>query len=213
MLEIGSVLGILGALLVGAMSPGASFVVVSRIALMQSRSNGLAAALGMGLGGLLFATLALGGLVALLQQVEWLFAILKLMGGVYLLVLALGTWRGAARPLPDLGAAGLHHKSAGRAVLLGFVTQVSNPKTVVVYASIFAAFLSGSAPAWMLFTLPLLIFLVEAGWYSLVALGFSAQRPRSLYLAAKVWIDRVTGLVMGALGARLIYEGEHDLLT
>jgi len=44
--------GILGALLIGAISPGPSFVLVSRIAITASRLDGFAAALGMGLGGL-----------------------------------------------------------------------------------------------------------------------------------------------------------------
>lgn len=51
MSEIAVILGILGALLIGAMSPGPSFIVVSRIGMTSSRRNGIAAALGMGLGG------------------------------------------------------------------------------------------------------------------------------------------------------------------
>lgn len=46
-----ALVGILGALLVGAISPGPSFVLVSRIAVKMSRKDGLAAALGMGIGG------------------------------------------------------------------------------------------------------------------------------------------------------------------
>lgn len=43
-----SLLGIAGAMAVGAMSPGPSFVMVARTA-VASRGDGLAAALGMGL--------------------------------------------------------------------------------------------------------------------------------------------------------------------
>ena len=68
--------GILGALLLGAMSPAPSFVLVSRIA-AGSRGDGLAAALGMGIGSAVFADLALFGLVAVLMQVEWLYLALR----------------------------------------------------------------------------------------------------------------------------------------
>jgi threonine/homoserine/homoserine lactone efflux protein len=54
-------LAVLATLLVGAISPGPSFLLVSRIAVVQSRSHGLAAALGMGLGGMVFASLASSG--------------------------------------------------------------------------------------------------------------------------------------------------------
>lgn len=55
MQELPTLLGILAALTVGAMSPGPSFVVVARTAVSSSRADGLAAALGMGAGGLAFA--------------------------------------------------------------------------------------------------------------------------------------------------------------
>ncbi|HMG49665.1 MAG TPA: hypothetical protein VK597_03660 [Inquilinus sp.] len=44
-------LSILGAIVVGAASPGPSFVFVTRTAIALSRRDGLAAALGMGVGG------------------------------------------------------------------------------------------------------------------------------------------------------------------
>jgi threonine/homoserine/homoserine lactone efflux protein len=206
MSDTAALVGILGALLLGAISPGPSFVLVSRIAITASRRAGLAAALGMGLGGAFFGALALLGLSALLAQVAWAYAVLKLLGGAYLLYLAYRIWRSAGRPLalPEAGAE--RGGSFLASLALGFVTQVSNPKTAVVYASIFAALLPASPPAWMLLALPLLLFLVEAGWYALVALAFSASHPRALYLRAKAWIDRATGLVLGALGLRLIVE-------
>jgi threonine/homoserine/homoserine lactone efflux protein len=200
-------LGILGALLIGAISPGPSFVLVSRIAITASRLDGLAAALGMGLGGALFGTLALAGLSALLLQVDWLYMTLKLVGGAYLVYLGLRIWRGANAPLAVDPTAAFERKSLVRSFGFAFVTQVSNPKTAIVYGSIFAALLPASAPHWLLLVLPPMIFAVEASWYAIVALAFSARRPRTAYLHAKKWIDRIAGAVMGALGLRLLLEG------
>jgi threonine/homoserine/homoserine lactone efflux protein len=50
------------------------------------------------------------------------------------------------------------------------------------------------------------IFAIEAGWYSIVAVGLSSARPRSTYLRWKRWIDRLSGTVLGALGIKLIAE-------
>ena len=66
------ILAILGALWLGAMLPGPSFVIVAR-SISQSRLDGLASALGMGIGGILFASLALAGLYSVLQTVGWLY--------------------------------------------------------------------------------------------------------------------------------------------
>ena len=59
---------IFGAILIGAVSPGPSFVLVARTAIAVSRSAGMATALGMGLGGLMFASAALLGLHVVLTR-------------------------------------------------------------------------------------------------------------------------------------------------
>ncbi|MGL3605919.1 LysE family translocator [Rhizobium sp. G187] len=209
---------ILGAILfaigIGAMSPGPSFVLVSRISVAHSRLHGIATAIGMGLGGALFAVLALAGLVALLQQVDWLYLALKCAGGLYLVYLGIVIWRGASEPLAMAtnGATDAVNEGSGkqlsplRAMLVAFATQISNPKTAVVYASIFAALMPQAPPTAVLIALPPLVFVVEAGWYLIVALAFSAHRSQRAYLKWKVWVDRLAGAVIGALGIRLIGE-------
>lgn len=199
-------ISIIAALMVGAMSPGPSFVVVSRIAISRSRLDGFAAALGMGAGGVIFAVLALLGLTALLAQFEWLYLLLKVAGGAYLVYIAYNIWLGAKDPLAvsdDVNG----QSSPGRSFTTALLTQLSNPKTIIVYASIFAAFLPKSVPLSLVVALPLGVFAVEAGWYAIVALAFSARHPRRLYLAAKRWIDRAAGAVMAGLGLRLILAG------
>lgn len=196
----------IGALLIGAISPGPSFVLVSRIAVTASRIDGLAAAMGMGLGGAVFGGLALAGLNALLLQVDWLYFALKLTGGAYLVYLGVRIWRGASEPIVIPQTEGLPRPSRFRSFSFAFITQLCNPKTAIIYGSIFAALLPPSPPYWLLLALPPLIFLVEASWYAAVALAFSASRPRSVYLGSKNWIDRIAGAVMGALGLRLIFD-------
>lgn len=197
---------IIVAIALGAISPGPSFVLVARTAIAGSRRAGLGTALGMGLGGLTFASLALLGLIALLAQVAWLYLGLKIAGGLYLLYLAWRLWRGASEPLTVDTSGATAAAGFGRAVLVGLFTQLSNPKTAVVYAGIFAALLPQQLPLWLALTLPAAIFLVEFGWYALVATAFSAGGPRRVYLSAKSWIDRLAGGVMAALGIRLIVE-------
>jgi len=132
---------------------------------------------------------------------------LKLAGGAYLVYLGIRIWRGANTPLSIDTFATFEGKSVLRSFSFAFVTQISNPKTAVVYGSIFAALLPASPPHWLLLALPPMIFLVEASWYAVVALAFSASTPRAVYLRSKIWIDRIAGAVIGALGVRLLMEG------
>ena len=200
-----AVLSIAGAVALGAISPGPSFVLVARTAVAGSRTDGLATALGMGIGGVVFAVAALLGLHMVLNTVPWANLGLKLLGGVYLIFLGYLIWRGAKLPLslPDTEVQS-RTNSLARSFWLGLLTQVSNPKAAVIYASIFAALLPRQVPVFVNFLLPALIFIVEAGWYAVVAMALSTAAPRAAYVRLKVWIDRATGVVMVLLGARLL---------
>jgi threonine/homoserine/homoserine lactone efflux protein len=195
-----AVLSIAGAITLGAMSPGPSFVLVARTSVARSRADGLAMALAMGVGGVLFAVLALAGVQVVLSTVPVLYGVLKVVGGLYLVYLAWMLWRHAATPIDFEKTA----SSSRRSFWLGFATQVSNPKTAVVYASVFVSLLPKDMPLWAMLVLPVLIFCIEAGWYSIVALALSSPAPAAAYLRWKRWIDRAAGGVMGLLGMKLI---------
>lgn len=196
---------ILGALLVGAISPGPSFVFVVRTAVAGGRSEGLAAALGMGVGAMLYGALAVLGLRTLMQDGGLLFTVLKVAGGLYLVYLAWKIWSHAAAPIM-VETAGGATANPMRAFSLGLLTQLSNPKIVAVFGAVFAALLPADPEPWLYWALPPLIFLQETAWYAIVALAFSATRPRALYLGLKLWVDRAAALFIGVLGVRLIVE-------
>jgi threonine/homoserine/homoserine lactone efflux protein len=196
---------ILGALLVGAISPGPSFVYIVRTSVALSRRDGLAGALGMGCGAFIYGALALAGLRTLMTEAGWLYLILRIAGGLYLVYLAFRIFSGAAAPV-DVGLAAGRSQSAARSFWRGLATQLSNPKIVAVFGAVFAALLPANPPLWLDLAVPPLIFVQETTWYSIVALAFSSSGPRAVYLRAKLWIDRAAGLVIGALGLRLIAE-------
>jgi threonine/homoserine/homoserine lactone efflux protein len=197
---------ILGAILLGAISPGPSFVLVARTAVAISRRDALATALGMGVGGLVFAGAALLGLMVVLASVPWLYLAIKVIGASYLLYLALCIWKGADNPLATTDVRRGEARSIFRSFAFGLATQLSNPKTAIWYASIFAALLSADQPRGLAAVVLPMIFVIEAGWYALVAVAFSSAHPRSSYLRLKPWIDRAAGGVMGLLGLKLLWE-------
>lgn len=204
--ELAVLISILGVFLLGAISPGPSFVVVSRIAISRSRTDGVMAAIGMGIGGFVFASIAVAGLTAILLQVEWLNMALRLAGGTYLLWLGINIWRAAPEPLEVADTAVERQSTLWTSLLRALFVQLSNPKTAIFYASMFAALLPSPTPSWMFFALPPMLFLVEFGWYTVVAVGFSSRTPRAAYLRSKVWIDRTAGAVVGALGTKLMVD-------
>lgn len=197
-------IGIGTAIAIGAASPGPSFVMIARTAAAAGRFNGLLAALGIGIGGMSFAIASLLGLHGVLLAVPSLYIALKIGGGLYLAYLGIRIWRGAREPLVADIEAGAQARSASlRYLWLGLLTQLTNPKTAIVYASVFAAFLPVDTSLQFKSLASTLVFFIESGWYVLVALALSSVGPRQLYLRSKAWIDRTCGGVMVALGLKL----------
>ncbi|NDL63981.1 LysE family translocator [Acerihabitans arboris] len=201
--ELFPVMTISVALLIGAMSPGQSFVLVAKTSLSSSRRDGLAAALGMGVGSAVFAVIALSGLHSVLLTVPWLYSALRLAGGLYLFWLAFGMLRGAGKPLV-IERGRPHFTGVRKGFSYGLLTQLFNPSTALVFGSVFAALLSHTIPWHLYLILPALAFMIDFLWYALVAYALSSAGPRAAYLGCKAWIDCLGGGVMALLGIKLI---------
>lgn len=205
------------ALGLGAISPGPSFIVVARNAVTLSRQHGMATALGMGSGALLFALMAMLGLAAVLHTLPLAYAALKVGGGAYLLYLGILIIRGAAAPFDVSGAAdgtpatATTQRPLWQSYVHGLLTQLSNPKTAIVFASVFSASLPAEFPPSFYLWLPLIAFILDGGWYLCVAYVLSAEKPRQRFLSHKTMVDRAAGTVLGLLGLKLMSDVALEL--
>ena len=198
-----ALVGIGAVQLLAAMSPGPAFLTVTRVSVGESRHAALAAALGVATATLIWAVAATLGMHVLLTEAAWLYDVLKLIGGGYLVWLAVEAWRHADTPLAP-GANSLAGMSTWQAWRLGFGTNLANPKVIVFFGSIFVALFRPDTPAWVRLAALVIVAANEIGWYVAVALLFSSRAAQTTYRRAKRWIDRVTGAVMMIFGLRLI---------
>jgi RhtB (resistance to homoserine/threonine) family protein len=190
--------------LLAVMSPGPSFLVTARTAVARSRADGIKVALGLGAGSVVWSAAALLGLNILFREFHWLFVGMKVAGALFLLWIAYQIFRHADDSIELNGEA--RPERTRSPLVQGFLTQISNPKVVVFFGSIFVAMLPGAAPGWMVVALIVMVTVNEVAWYSLVSLFFGSSPVRRVYLAAKRWIDRVTGVFLGLLGLRLLWR-------
>jgi len=193
--------------LMAVISPGPSFLITARTAVAHSRADGIKVALGLGAGTVVWSSAALLGLNAVFHAVPVLFMAMKVAGALFLLYIAWMIFRHAAEPLRIEGGT----DAPGNPFVKGFLTQIANPKVAVFFGSIFIAMLPAQVPLWMTLALIFIVSFNEVWWYSAVSLFFGSGPVRSFYLRAKVWIDRVTGLFLGALGLRLLWSAREAL--
>ncbi|MGG9111295.1 LysE family translocator [Raoultella ornithinolytica] len=192
------------AILFGAMSPGVSFLLVARVAMSSSRRAALSVAVGMGFGASVFAAIALAGLHTLLTLVPSLYTGLKIAGGCYLLWLSLKMFCRPSNRFND--SPGTEGVSVSKAFMTGVFTQISNPHTALVFASIFSAALSKNIQPVMYIILPTMAFVIDVLWYTAVACLLSTDGPRQAYIKYRKFIDKLSGSVMAFLGIRLLLK-------
>ncbi|SRR6266404_503860 len=188
--------------LLAVASPGPSTVLVIQTAASSGRRGGLLAAFAMMLGALAWAAAALYGLQALFARFDWLYVALRIGGGLYLVYLAVMLWRNAGAPLPEIDP-DQPRRSGWQGFVHALLLQVSNPKIMVFFGSIFLSLLPAHPPGWIQATVLAIVAFNEFVWFALIALVFSGDQARAFYRRAKFWMDRVMGGALGLLGLRL----------
>ena len=192
--------------LLAVASPGPSTVLVIQTAAVAGRRGGLLAALAMMVGALLWATAALFGLQALFARFEWLYLAFRIGGAIYLLYLAVQLWRHARDPLPEIALGGALRPTGWQGFLRALLLQLSNPKIMVFFGSIFLSLLPAQSPGWLDGAALAIVAVNEFTWFALLALLFSGESARAFYRRVKVWLDRLMGGVLGLLGLKLAFD-------
>ena len=201
-----SLVTILGVWLVTVVSPGPNFLATAYTATAQSRRLGLLVCLGIAVGTTIWATASLLGLGLLFRSTAWLYQVVKLAGGLYLIYLGArllisAGWRGrgpAVAVAPRLPAL-----SPARAFRRGLIVDLGNPKAAVFFTSLFAVTVPPDAPLWFQALIVVAVVAMAGGWYALVACLVSLRPVAAAFERAKRAVACVTGAAFVALGARL----------
>ncbi|RJF54956.1 threonine export protein RhtC [Serratia inhibens] len=194
--------------LIALMSPGPDFFFVSQTAASRSRREAMMGVVGISLGIVVWAGVALMGLHLILQKMAWLHQIIMVGGGIYLcwmgwqLLRSARSQSGQSVPAEEVKVA---LPKAGRSFIRGFLTNLSNPKAVIYFGSVFSLFVGddvGAGARWGLF---LLIIAETFVWFSLVAVVFALPAMRRGYQRLAKWIDGLAGVLFTGFGLHLIF--------
>ncbi|WP_110686580.1 LysE family translocator [Salinicola aestuarinus] len=184
----------------GAMSPGPSLAVVVRHTLGGGRRNGLITALTHALGVALYAGLTVLGLAAVIVHQPWLYRLVTWAGALYLAWLGVCALRGGESEAFEpraVAASGL------RAARDGFAVALGNPKLIIFFVALLSQFVGPDMAAggrWLVVTTA---GGVDGAWYALVAMALSHSRVLPWLRRHAGRIQRVTGVVLLLLAARV----------
>lgn len=192
--------------LIALMSPGPDFFFVSQTAASRSRRGAMMGVVGISLGIVVWAGVALMGLHLILQKMAWLHQVIMVGGGIYLCWMGWQLLRSArAQQAQPAAEAQVALPKAGRSFIRGFLTNLSNPKAVIYFGSVFSLFVGDSVGAGARWGLFLLIVAETFVWFSLVAMVFALPAMRRGYQRLAKWIDGVAGVLFTGFGLHLIF--------
>jgi threonine/homoserine/homoserine lactone efflux protein len=198
-------LTIAGSFLVLIVSPGPNFLVIGQISVNQSRLHGICSGLGVASGSITWALLAATGLGIIFWHVPLLHPAVQLAGGLYLCYLAYRSLKGAGGQLKARSIDEARVGTLGRAWSFGYATNMSNPKALAFYTSVFSLVTAAELPDWVRVAGVGVIAVMAITWFVLLATLFSIPRVQVWYRSRKLAIDIVTGIVMLGFGLRLLW--------
>ncbi|MGA9746973.1 MAG: LysE family translocator [Nocardioides sp.] len=191
-------------LVVAYVIPGPDFAVILRQA-TQTRRSGVLAAVGAQAGLCVHMLLAVVGLSAVLARRPEMLTLIRVAGGLYLV------WLGASLAWRARNASGPRRQQdasddTGRgAFMQGFLTNVTNPKAILFFASVLPQFISpdGSIAGQVLLLGVVDVLFGFLPWALVVWLGDRLGR-RLASVRFRLWRDRVTGTGLASVGATVL---------
>jgi threonine/homoserine/homoserine lactone efflux protein len=188
--------------------PGPDFVAVVRSSLTRGAAAGLLTALGVSAGLGLYATLSLLGLSAVLVEYRWLTWLVRVLGGAYLIYLGIrlvGTRPAVMNEAPAAAPV------RGSPLLFGLLVTLTNPKAIVLFASVFATAVTADTPAWLMALMIGLVLASSLAWYAFVALFMSSAPVMARLRHARRWIERAAGVCFVAIGGRILADARSPV--
>lgn len=194
-----------GAALVLAAMPGPGLFYIAGRTLASGRADGFASCMGSALGGLVHVFADAAGVSALVMASATAFMALKFVGGLYLIYLAIQTWRSASTPA--LAPEGAISPDAWRAFRQGVVVEATNPKMAAFFLAVIPQFIdtSHSNVASQFVVFGLISVFLNTGMAVLVVSATSAMRGRLVGKAHVVRrLRQGSGAILGGLGVSLL---------
>ena len=182
---------------VAQFTPGPDVLLIAKSSASTTRTNTLKIILGISVGILVWVVLTLLGFTVLITQFPWIQQVLMLIGGLFLAKMGWAMLKGGLATLNqnfeiDTSQANQDSKSQNY-FLLGLFTNLSNPKTLIYFSSVFSLALSSSASSDLKTQLAVIIPIQTFLVFALFMLIMSMPKIKAAYQRSGSYIDVLSG--------------------
>ena len=198
----------MGVSLLLALAPGPDFALVTRNALAHGRRGALLTIGGLAGGLALWVAATALGVSAVLRASANVYSTLRIAGAVYLIYLgARALWESRRAPAPLTAEQPAPRRRARAIWRQGFLSASLNPKLGVFFVTFLPQFIEpGQAAIPRILLLGAIFAVIGLGWMTIY--GLLVSRLRAVVTAPRVrlTLERVSGAVLLAFGARLAVD-------
>lgn len=207
MVPLNELLVFAAAALLMVLTPGPNMIYLISRSICQGRTAGVISLLGVIAGFLVHMLAAAIGLTALFLAIPLAYEVLKWAGAAYLLYLAWQAVKPGARS--PFEARDLPADPPRKLFLMGFITNVLNPKIAVFYLSIFPQFVSPEHGSVFTQSLVLGSTQIAISFTVNLVIALSAARLAAWFLRNPKWLALqryFMGCVLAGLAVRIASE-------
>jgi threonine/homoserine/homoserine lactone efflux protein len=191
-------------------TPGPDTALVTRHALLDGRRAASFTTFGIGAGSLLWALASVLGIAVLLERSVVVFTVWKVVGATYLGYLGLrnliASFRRNTQAAVTTPASQTTHLGEWVAFRQGLLNNLLNPKAGAIFATALPAFISPGDPPLRLVLMMLAYETILLSWLNLYGFVVSRAGQSRFGTRVRAILQGVTGVVLIALGVRLVFE-------
>jgi threonine/homoserine/homoserine lactone efflux protein len=183
----------------GAASPGPSLIIVLRNTLLGGRRQGVACAVGHGVGFGIYAGSAVFGLILLLENAPNVFLVLQIIGAVLLVWYGIMMWTTDINALQDIDTESNGKERQGFAE--GFAIAFFNPKIALFLVAVLAQVLKPGMGMETKLAIGLLGMTIDMGWYIIVAVALTGTSALEFLRTKGDIVYKITAVVLWLFAA------------
>jgi len=191
------------------LSPGPDFVLVVKSAIKNEGKNAIGIALGIASANALYIGLCLVGVGSILAASVSVMIALKVIGGLFLIYLAVQALRARKSSYEQLNIADSATANSSKSTFLtefltGFMSGILNPKNLLFYLSLFTVVLTPEVGFAFKLGLGIWMTAVVFLWDVSIIFILSTRTMRSKFTKSAYYIDKVTGVLLGFIGIAIV---------
>ena len=190
--------------LFAVMSPGPDFVVVVKQCNNLGRKFALLTSFGISIGILFHVSYCILG-ISIIQENFIFMYLIKLIGGFYLFYVGLSSLFKINKINTIMPIDRTSKDNLLNSFLLGFITNVFNPKATLFFISLFSLFINSSTPLIVKIFYGFWMSVSTGVWFSLVSFFFTSNFFEIFISKYSLIIDKIMGVLLMVISTKLIF--------